>query len=630
MTDAGRAAASAVPTLVPTLLVIILAAATGSSHVRVASPPFVQANDNRVAAGTVVRDTLDLRLVVAMAKWRPEADSGPVVTAAAISEEGKPPQIPAPLIRVREGMAIVASVHNALADSTIGVVGLGDHPTTARDTLFVRPGETKVARFAAGSPGTYLYRAIIGSHSPDDTLHEREQAAGAFVVDPRGGSPHDRIFVINIWGEQTGPKTYSNALALNGRSWPWTERIDAVVGDTVRWRVVNASNRVHPMHLHGAYFRIDGKGDAFEDTAYAPPARRLAVTEDLGPQTTMFMEWSPVRPGRWVFHCHIAFHVIPTDARVIPAEHGGHDEGSNNPLEHMAGLVLGIDAKPKPGATEAARNGPRRLDLYVDEGAKRGRSARAMGFVLQHGSTPPASDSVTIPGTTIVLTRDEPTDVLVHNRLEEPTSIHWHGLELESFSDGVAGWSGTAATPAQAIRAGATFLAHLSMPRAGTFIYHTHLRDLTQLASGLYGAIVVLEPGAKFDPRFDHVYTVGWDGEGPNVHLLVDGDSVSSPPLEMRVGETHRLRFINIGAAGPGMFSLRSDSTLATWRALAKDGADLPRSQATPRPARLIIDVGETYDFEFTPTHAGNYTLSTPVTPAGPKGPSWTQRVVVR
>jgi FtsP/CotA-like multicopper oxidase with cupredoxin domain len=381
------------------------------------------------------------------------------------------------------------------------------------------------------------------------------------------------------------------------------------------------------MHLHGAYFRVDGKGDAFGDSAYAPSARRLAVTEDLDPESTMFLAWSPVRSGRWVFHCHIAFHVIPTAARLEPAEHGGHDETSSNPLEHMAGLVLGIDAKLKPGVHEATRREPRRLDLYVQEGAKRGRSERAMGFVLQQGAAPPAPDSVVIPGTTMVLTRNEPTDVLVHNRLKETTAIHWHGLELESYSDGVAGWSGTAAKSAHSIPAGGTFLAHLSMPRAGTFIYHTHLRDLTQLASGLYGGIVVLEPGQRFDPRTDHVFVVGWDGEDSTVHLLVNGDSTWSSPIEMHVGESHRLRFINIGAAAQAFFTLRRDSTLSTWRALAKDGADLPAAQATVRPAKVLIDIGETYDFEFTPAQAGEYMLSTPV---APKGAMWKRRIIVR
>ena len=57
-------------------------------------------------------------------------------------------------------------------------------------------------------------------------------------------------------------------LAVNGRSWPHTERLSHVVGDTIRWRVINGSRFPHPMHLHGFYFDVDARGDARLDTLY--------------------------------------------------------------------------------------------------------------------------------------------------------------------------------------------------------------------------------------------------------------------------------------------------------------------------------------------------------------------------
>lgn len=558
-----------------------------------------------------------------MADWRPEADTGRALSVAAFAEEGKAAQIPAPLIRVREGTVIAATVRNALTDSTIKVIGLATRPTASHDTIVLRPGESRGVRFVAGAPGTYLYAAVLGAIKDG----EREQAAGAFVIDPRDGSPRDRIFVINIWGDPIDSTKYSNALAINGRSWPSTERIDAVVGDTLRWRVVNASARPHPMHLHGAYFRVDSKSDPYADTVYAPHAQRLAVTEEMLPRQSMSIVWSPVRQGRWLFHCHIAFHVIPTDARIEPAPHGGHDEQSTDPLEHMAGLVVGINARLPRGARDPDRINARTMDLFVQEGAKRGRNPRALGFVLQAGKEPPAADSVVIPGSVLVLTRDEPTDVVVHNRLKDPISIHWHGLELESYSDGVGGWSGTGSNLAPHVDAGGTFVARLSTPRAGTFMYHTHVRDVAQLSAGLYGPIIVLEPGERFDPGRDHVHTVGWDGEGDKVHLLVNGDSVQSPPIRMVHGDTHRFRFINIGAAAPAFFSIRNGKALARWRAVAKDGAELQSAQRIVGAAQILMDVGQTYDFEFTPDIRGEYVLEMPV---DLKGAKWTRKILVQ
>lgn len=64
------------------------------------------------------------------------------------------------------------------------------------------------------------------------------------------------------------------------------------------------------------------------------------------------------------------------------------------------------------------------------------------GFVLQRGSAPRA-DSVEIPGTPLILKQGAHVAITVINRLPEPTTVHWHGMELESYFDGVSGWSGS-------------------------------------------------------------------------------------------------------------------------------------------------------------------------------------------
>jgi hypothetical protein len=84
----------------------------------------------------------------------------------------------------------------------------------------------------------------------------------------------------------------------------------------------------------------------------------------------------------------------------------------------------------------------------------------------------------------------------------------------------------------------------------------------------------------------------------------------------MRVGERYRLRLVNIHTYRPSMIArLMRDSTLLEWRAVAKDGRDLPPGQATVRPAMQQFGNGETYDFEFTPTTPGDlrFTMSSGV-----------------
>lgn len=589
--------------------------------------PRVVPNDNRVAAGTLVRDTLHLSLVLQRAEWYPEAENGPHVTVEAFGEAGKAPSIPAPLIRVREGTVIQATVRNALPDSTANLIGFAPHPITTIDTITVKPGDSTIVTFRAGAPGTYLYRAVIGN-DPDTREAEHETTGGAFVVDPVGGSPPDRIFVMNITFQPIDSTQVREALGINGKSWPYTERIAMTVGDSLRWRVINATSRGHPMHLHGFYFRTTATGTGLAATPIPEKDQSLAVTDSYRKWSTRDVVWSPDRPGNWLFHCHIVFHVIP-EARLDYGPAHEHQTHSTDPMTHMAGLVLGLSVAPKP-VTVAAPTRVRRMTLFVDQGGPLGRAPSTFTYILQHGPRPPAPDSMQRIGSTLVLTRGERADVMVHNRSQQAGGIHWHGLELESWSDGVVGWSSKGSAMAPPILAGGTFQAHLLTPRAGTFMYHTHMNDVEQITGGAVGAIVVLEPGQRFDPSRDHVFLAHWNGvdvdsaELPN--LLVNGDSLPASPLRFASGVTHRLRFINIGPAGVLQFTLRRDTTTSSWRPIAKDGADLPMAKRTVGPAQFRIDAGETYDFAFTPTEHGTYELSATFGPPA----RWRQRIIVR
>lgn len=564
----------------------------------------VEANDNRVAAGVRRGDTLVATLRAERARWYPDTVGGPFADVLAFAEAGKAPQIPAPLLRVREGTTLDVTIVNALADSTIWVHGLGTRPASTDDSVGIAPGKSHRFVFAAGAPGTYTYWAWPGT--VNHLERELETAGGALVIDSLGGSGRDRVFVINIWGEPVDSTTFRNALTINGRSWPFSERIAATIGDSVEWRWVNASTRPHPMHLHGFYYRIDARGDGRIDSTYAADQRRVVVTETMRPFSTMAMTWVPEREGNWLFHCHIGFHVVP-EARLDPPA-GGHLGLSHDAGDHMAGLVLGVAVRSPPGWTEPPRGEARRLRLLVQEGERRRRAPRSLGFVLQRDGRPPAPDSVELPGTLLVLHVGEPTDITVVNRLREATAVHWHGIELESYSDGVAGWSGVGAGVAPAIAPSDSFTARLTLRRPGTFMYHTHLNDLEQLTSGLYGAIIVLPAGQRFDPATDHLFVGGWDGGDDPPQLVINGDSVPRV-RHLRAGATHRFRFVNIGAAAVFAPRLTRDSTVVAWRHVASDGADLPASQVQEirRPYRL--DVGQTADFEWTPPGPGDYAI---------------------
>ena len=189
----------------------------------------------------------------------------------------------------------------------------------------------------------------------------------------------------------------------------------------------------------------------------------------------------------------------------------------------------------------------------------------------------------------------------------EHTAIHWHGMELESLYDGVVGLGGTPGRRTMAVAPGGSFDARMTPPRAGTFMYHTHLMEVRQQEGGLYGAMIVLPAGAAWDSAHDHVFIVGTRNRAGTV---LNGAKVA-PTLEIAAGATHRLRLINVTTGIPGarLQVVHADTSLVVWTPLAKDAIDLPQSRRIPASSRQHVSMGETYDMLFTPSEPGEYRM---------------------
>ena len=80
-------------------------------------------------------------------------------------------------------------------------------------------------------------------------------------------------------------------------------------------------------------------------------------------------------------------------------------------------------------------------------------------------------------------------------------------------------------------------------------------------------------------------------------------------PMTLATGATYRLRLINMAPNLLANFRLGSKDKPATWRALAKDGADVPPRLARSGDAVLNITSGETYDFSFRADSPGEIPL---------------------
>lgn len=599
----------------------------------------VRPNDNRTPAGTMRGGVLVLRLVARRAVWHPEGDDRPGAPIQAFAEEGKAARIPGPMMRVRAGTEVEVVMRNALPD-TLVVHGLHPRDGTTLPAeaplLALAPGERRTVRFRLGAPGTFYYWGTTTRRPIDFRTRDDSQLTGAIIVDPPGRRPTDRIMVIGLWSDTVHRSlTHRERLlaVINGRAWPNTERIRHTVGDTVRWRVINGTADLHPMHLHGFYFRVDSRGDSRRNTLYASSVAGLGVTEAVPPGGTTSLTWIPERPGNWLFHCHVPEHIAPRGPLGTIATHSAAH--IDHATDGMGGMVIGVTVRPRTGAPRVAAAAPdeRRIRLLVRPNLGGSADRPFYSYALHEGGAEPAPDSGIGIAPTLDLVRGHPVRITVVNRLPEATAVHWHGIELESYFDGVPGFSGAGRRLTPLIAPRDSFVVRFTPPRAGTFIYHTHADELRQQLAGLAGPLVVSEPGAPRDPALDIPVLISApsDASRAGTVALLNG-SEAPAPLRMTAGTTYRLRLIQISAVRSFLrVQLSRDGSTATWRPVAKDGAELPDAARVARPSWTTLGVGETLDVEVIPSAGGPMRLEVrSAVPGAVAGPLATLPIVVR
>ena len=195
--------------------------------------------------------------------------------------------------------------------------------------------------------------------------------------------------------------------------------------------------------------------------------------------------------------------------------------------------------------------------------------------------------------------------VSVANALDEPTTVHWHGLRVPADMDGTPYLSQPPIEP------GETFVYEFDLPDAGTFWYHPHINSAEQVGRGLYGALIVEEPSPpavdrellwvlddwRLDPDaqilpFGNMHDQSHAGRIGN-SATINGAMPETEPV--RAGERIRLRLIN--AANARTFGL-AFRDLNPW-VIALDGQPIEPHRLGEAPlmlgaatrADLIIDM---------------------------------------
>lgn len=239
--------------------------------------------------------------------------------------------------------------------------------------------------------------------------------------------------------------------------------------------------------------------------------------------------------------------------------------------------------------------------------AKPGESPITSG---QTGATAIWGYNGQVPGPTLRVVQGDTLKVRLHNELQQPTSIHWHGIRIVNAMDGSPLVQKPVATDA-------SFDYEFSLPDAGTYWYHTHTRGYEQLTRGLYGGLIVEEknplPEVYDDDQLlifddwmlDDDGQIEQDNIGHMMFLSHGGrignwgsvNGVNKPELAVTPGARMRARLINVcnarvlelvfGELAPWLIALDGQPTVPQ---LIKDSLVLAPGQR----ADLAIDIPAT------------------------------------
>jgi len=229
--------------------------------------------------------------------------------------------------------------------------------------------------------------------------------------------------------------------------------------------------------------------------------------------------------------------------------HGGHPHGGHGSVVHGAPADVAFTyTRAFEAAVPDAGCSVVRVDLEARETEWEfvpGHKTRAWGFNGQ------------VPGPTLEARVGDVFEIHLTNSLPEPTTIHWHGLQIPAAMDGTD-------MVQHPIMPGETFTYRFRVPDAGTFWYHPHSNETVQLERGLYGAIVVRGPN---EPVFDaervlviddvaldrngEIKPPGWwiehhDGRQGSTKLI---NGRQEPELTIAAGQIERWRIVNASSA---------------------------------------------------------------------------------
>ncbi len=217
-----------------------------------------------------------------------------------------------------------------------------------------------------------------------------------------------------------------------------------------------------------------------------------------------------------------------------------------------------------------------------------------------------------VHGPTLEAVEGDRVRIYVTNNLIAPTTVHWHGIILNSGMDGVGGLNQRAIMP------GETFIYEWTFVQHGTFMYHSHHDEMTQMALGLMGMIVV-HPRKRTEPVPDRDFAMmlstwairpGARRPDPNEMtdfnvLTINGKSYpGTSALVARTGQRVRFRIGNLSAMDHHPIHLHGYA----FEEIATDGGTIPKTARRPQTTTLV-PTGTTRTVEFIAHNPGDWAM---------------------
>jgi FtsP/CotA-like multicopper oxidase with cupredoxin domain len=211
-----------------------------------------------------------------------------------------------------------------------------------------------------------------------------------------------------------------------------------------------------------------------------------------------------------------------------------------------------------------------------------------------------------VPGPTIEVIEGDRVRLIVENKLPEPFSMHWHGLEIPVDMDGMPGISQDAIPP------GGMFTYEFSLKQNGTFFYHSHMA--MQEMMGLIG-LFIIHPRQPHAPRADRDFGIvlqEWailpNNTIPNSlamefnWLTLNGKAgPATTPMLVKLGERVRIRIVNLGMDHHPMH-LHGHQFYVT----GTEGGRI-RTTAVEPANTVLVGVAQARDIEFVANNPGDW-----------------------